>query len=450
MPLIVGALALGIVTVFQLQSGVSNRLAHTADAQVVSTNFARDVVGAAWVTTQTSSSPECGVSAGAAQLLGIQSGLEYTSGGDAGFYPTITSYVLVPIGSGPTTTYSLVRNVCTLGSPVSQTVPGSYSVTSQTTLAYDVAAGQAPPSISCVANPTSPCAGVTSGWLSAQNVQLVTFSIDDPNHNYQYTLNASPVANTSVINNGPPAGSTTTSCNFATPGTGTYASTLCFVDFSTLTAADITAAQNGCVELEVSVGNNDTLYFCLSLAGAPVASAALPTYAQAFLGNNLGGTPFYSGIAGEPAIYQTQAARSLTSTVTFSGIQVVNSNGVAATGWEAVSADAESTDGGESIVWTSNAALNVVPNGESGQIQPMGNACLDDGSLPNGATGLTVSNNGTTISCSGTVTLGGHTYNVTGGDKKGTAMVYATAPTSMTVTLNGGGLEGITFGLMLS
>jgi hypothetical protein len=46
------------------------------------------------------------------------------------------------------------------------------------------------------------------------------------------------------------------------------------------------------------------------------------------------------------------------TTITFSNISVVNQQGLTATGWEAVSADAESTDQGESITWTTPATIN--------------------------------------------------------------------------------------------
>jgi hypothetical protein len=161
----------------------------------------------------------------------------------------------------------------------------------------------------------------------------------------------------------------------------------------------------------------------------------LPTWPQAFLGNSINGVPFYTGIPGDPALYQRVSAGA-PSVVTFSNISVVSPTGALATGWEVVSADAESSDKGESITWTSNAILTVIPNGESGQTQPVGNACQNG--VPPGLVGSGT----TTVSCSGGTTE-------TGGTKTGTAMVWAASPTTLQVTMVGAGLQAMTFGMLL-
>ncbi len=68
-PLIIGALSAALLAVFSLQSGVSNRLSNTVDAQTVSANFTNDVQSAAYLTTGSSSSPQCGTGN---QLLGVE------------------------------------------------------------------------------------------------------------------------------------------------------------------------------------------------------------------------------------------------------------------------------------------------------------------------------------------------------------------------------------------
>ena len=130
-----------------------------------------------------------------------------------------------------------------------------------------------------------------------------------------------------------------------------------------------------------------------------------------------------------------------TNTVSFTNISVVSPSGVLATGWEAVSADAESTDLGESIQWTSDKPLYWIPNGEPIDItlnSPVGNACQ---------TGAYLTGNGTTtIRCFG----GTNGVDPNVGTKTGTTMVEATQPSRMTVTLIGTGLEAMTFGLLVS
>ena len=154
----------------------------------------------------------------------------------------------------------------------------------------------------------------------------------------------------------------------ADPNSGTYANQLCFVDFSGLTGNALIAAESSCLEMSVAIANGATLYFCLSVStynpGQGIEGVhpnALPTYDNAFLGNSYNGTPFYTGINGEPALYSDHASGYM-ATIKFKNITVVGPNGLPATGWEAVSADAESTDNQESITWTSNTTLNVLPN----------------------------------------------------------------------------------------
>jgi prepilin-type N-terminal cleavage/methylation domain-containing protein len=444
LPLIVGALSAGLIAVFSLQSGVSNRLSHTADAQVVSTNFDRDIQGAGQVTTDpTGLNPECAPPTGATQLLGLESSLAAT-----GVYQTVISYYSVPVAATSTTsaTNEIVRTYCASG--ITATAQSSQI------LAYDVsvagtqtALNNSLMTVTCVNGQSALCANASSGWVSAQNVSTVSFAVNDPSNNDPYTVVGSPIASTSTTNNGSPVNSTSTSdCQLATPGSGNLASTLCFVDFSNLTgSALLEATSGGCLEMSVALPDDYTMYFCMSMSGVKVLPWYMPTYSQAFLGNTISGEPFYTGVSGSPALYQRAAG---TSVITFSNISVISPLGVPATGWEAVSTDAESTDHGESITWTSDSVLNVIANGETGQIQPMGNACLDDGSLPGGASGLTGVGT-TSITCSGTVTIGGTTYDITGGQKTGAAMVWAAAPSTMTVTMVGGGLEAASFGMLL-
>jgi prepilin-type N-terminal cleavage/methylation domain-containing protein len=431
-PLIIGALSLGIISVFKLQPSVSNRLSDTADAQVVQASYRNDVQGAATVTTNGDGTvtPYCTApSVSGTRLLGLGSNYVNNPNGFTG-YLTDVSYVKVYDAGNQA--WNLDRIYCTNGNMTSGTV---------TVLARNLTAGQGVPTLTCVASVSSSvCDGAATQYILTTNVSQVSIQITAPSSNYTYTLAASPIDASSTA----PAGSqftadTTASCNFASPGTGTYATTMCFVDFSSVTgAALLTAEGGGCLEMSVSLPNNYTLYFCLSLSGSQVLPWYLPTWPQAFLGNSIGGAPFYTGIAGDPALYQRNEGG--TSIITFSNIEVVSPSGTLATGWEATSADAESTDSGESITWTSDQALTIIPDGEAGQTQPVGNACL------NGVTSQGLTGSGTTtVTCSGSA--GGH--NETGATKTGTAMVYATGPSYIKAVLVGTGLEAVTFGMIL-
>lgn len=467
MPLIVGALSLGLISVFKLQSGVSSRLGDTVDSQVVASTYQNDVSSALAVTTAAGQTlDQCGP-AGEYQLLGLAWGAR-SSGG----YATVVSYAEV-LTSGQ---WELVRQYCTSG----------YSTTpvTSTTVAYNVE----PP---CASGLTSACQAsaqvfnqpsstdanglqgvldVAAGtsWVpvvdatdSSLNVTRVEFALAAKTSTdlsaYQYTLAAVPAAASPAISTGgqPITVSSTAGCNFATPGTGYYASSMCLVDFSSLTGNNLLAAESGCLQMEVDLPGGSKLYFCLSISGVPVNPSALPTWQNAFLGNYCSssgsgcstGSPFYTGISGKPALYQTGSG---TTTITLKNISVITANGSQATGWWAVGADAESTDAGEYIGWTSDQPILVMPNnssstysysqwaanGDSFPSDPVGNAC-------NYGTGLTWQGGPYSVLCS-------VPSNVNIGLKTGTAMVESETPKTWTMTLHGAGLEAAAFGLLLS
>jgi prepilin-type N-terminal cleavage/methylation domain-containing protein len=445
LPLIVGALSLGLISVFSLQSGVSNRLGDTSDSQIVSSTFENDVQSAASVTTSAADpGGQCGPS-GENQMLGLAWNTNASQGG----YETIVSYAEVQNG----TAWNLVRQYCSAGysaTPTSTTVI-SYNVEQPCTLSVTTAC-QEPPTVFDQSGPETnplPWTAVLNSSSPANTVTKIEFALNEPNATeksgaYQYTLAAVPVASTPVVSSGgsPINPATTAGCNFASPGTGQYASTMCLVDFSSLTGNNILAAESGCLEMSVNLPGGSTLYFCIAISGTQVAPSALPTWSNAFLGNSCSGstscttgTPFYTGIAGEPALYQSGSG---TTTITISNISVVNATGAAATGWEVIGADAESTDSGESISWTSDKPLSILNNDEPVDTasDPVGNAC-------NNGAGLTESSNDLTVTCA--VPSG-----VNIGLKTGTAMVWATTPDSWKTVLVGGGLQSMVFGLLLS
>ena len=135
--------------------------------------------------------------------------------------------------------------------------------------------------------------------------------------------------------------------------------------------------------------------FCLTVSGGAVVGAAIPTYtdpptSEAFLGNN----GFYTGIPGNPALYQS--TEGTTTTVTITNIQVLGTGGVPATNWNLVTGDAESTDAGESDHVDSRlepgssvpAAQQVFTLVDNSATSAIGNACAD----PTAGSGLTVGN----------------------------------------------------------
>ena len=431
LPLIVGAISIALISMFNLQSSVSSRVTNSADAQVVSANFNQDVKSALQITTM--STVACGTGT---QVLG----LEWDFSANTNGYLSVVSYVAVPMG----TKYALVRNYCANGP--------SATPTNSFTVSYDVPASQTVP----VIQPTSLKAGALAGWIPTTTVTNVVFDITEPSSNYNYTLNAVP-ANNSTQNTGgqPTFVNATTTCSKAAPGTGYYANSLCFVNFGFLNASGTlkTAAENGGVSLSVGVPGGYTMTMVVTVVpnnagGQYWQAAAFPTWTNAFLGNctyngleatcqpNGPGVPFYTGVAGYPAIYQVNPASNGTDTVTFSDIKVFNPQGLPATGWQAVMTDAETTDPNEYLTFSSDQNLTVIPNDPTNpNLGPYGNDC-------NYGAPLTWS--GTkTVTCSGGTS--GSSY-----PKTGTLMVEALAPSMMSAIMHGAGLEGVSFALMLS
>ncbi len=169
MPLVVGAISVGLVSVFSLHSSTNNRIIDSADAQLVSATFLKDVQSAQMVTTSPLSVPQCGTGH---QLLGLQ----WDNG------QTSVSYVVLSQTSGSSTTYALERYYCTLGDSAT---PAESSMLSQS-----IAGTQGPPTVTCSAS-VGGCSASTK-WISATAVQAVSFTITEPKSNFSYTLTATP------------------------------------------------------------------------------------------------------------------------------------------------------------------------------------------------------------------------------------------------------------------
>jgi len=172
-PLIVGAIAAGLLTILNLQSSVKNRITDSSDAQVVSSTFLKDVQSATLITTWPSSSPECGNLTGGKQLLGLQ-----WAGGQ-----TVVSYDTVPVIGVAGTTYSLVREYCTSGN--------TSTPSSTTTVAYDISGTQLPP---CLGGATCiPSSGqLPQQWYTPAVAQAVKFVVTEAGTGFTYTLLAEP------------------------------------------------------------------------------------------------------------------------------------------------------------------------------------------------------------------------------------------------------------------
>ncbi|HEY5302986.1 MAG TPA: prepilin-type N-terminal cleavage/methylation domain-containing protein [Acidimicrobiales bacterium] len=481
-PMIIGAIAVGLIEILSLQGSVSNRLQNSTDTQVISSYLSKDVENSVSLTTNASSTSPSPCGAGTfTQLLG----LEWGSGSDVVTYATVAN--------GTTNTVNLVRNYCQSDALVSSNI-----------LAYNVSVGQGVPTVTCLAAyrscvSSSPSASGTasSSWLTSADVQVVGFGVSEVTTSsatpYSFTLAAYPVQSLSTDPSALGGPSSSEECGYAVAGTGTYAAgqpqQLCFLDFGFLNDPTQYAAAETSAGLSVTEGvpGGYSISFNIKVSGALMVGHKFPSYQYAFLGNDVGtnNAPFYTGVGcGSvsattvtgaatpsciyPTVYEASASNGLTAYVTLSNFSVTSqSNGQPVTGFEVVSADAETTDANnEKIAWNVNSSgapylFHLIPNSPS---SPIGNACnnltASSGQIVNGVVPTTTSSTNDLTGMNLTTDVStGQTVSCQSGfstsiPRTGAAMLGffpdASDPATLNVTLQGGGLEGMAVALLLA
>jgi hypothetical protein len=174
LPMIVGSMSMAIIVALGIQSNITNAVGSSGDAQVVSSVFYGDVQEALAITTSASAA-QCGAGA---QLLGLEWGLSTPT---PPTYSDVVSYVAVRNGSS----YSLVRNFCASG--FSSTPTGS------TTVVNDISATQGAPAVT----PSNFVVNLASGWVSAQGITGVAWTVTEPKSGYSYVLDSTPAVSSS-------------------------------------------------------------------------------------------------------------------------------------------------------------------------------------------------------------------------------------------------------------
>jgi prepilin-type N-terminal cleavage/methylation domain-containing protein len=434
-PLVVGALSLGIIAVFSLNTQTTHRLTDSADAQVVASTYQKDVSSAGYITTASTSSPQCGASAGTTQLLSLES----VPNQKTGDFQSVISYVGVPVSGSAVPTYTLERLLCQ---------NGSSTPTSEATLAYDLptptsaTAPLTPPTITCSTGASpSICSGTndtcqqcTTGYVPAQAIGSVNFGVTEPSSSYNFNLDASPAASSSFDSGGvasTPAGV----CESTAGSTGPFAGSLCLIDFSGLLPNQFAVAESPgqCFIMSVAVGTSDILHFCLGVttnnSNEGVVATGLPSDTFAGLGQTV-----YPGLPNDPALYMNPyISEATTMTITLSAFSMVNAKtGQPVTGWDFVSADAETTNSGETTSWTSNVPLTILNDAEAGAPNPDGNACPETSKQ----TGTTF-----TVTCTGTL-------NSENAPLTGAAMVMMSGSSLNSLAVNMNNYQAVAFGMI--
>jgi prepilin-type N-terminal cleavage/methylation domain-containing protein len=175
LPLVVGAISVALLAVFKNETGATNNLTASGDAQVVSANFVGDVQSAQWITTSTSMM--CGPSPVGTQL--VVSVSPDTPSGSAPLpsqIRNVTSYVELPGGGSNV----LFRRICQ---------NGNFSTPTNTAvMARDLSSGLNA-TITCA--PTGASCG--AGWIMTPGVQKVFVTLARPTNN-NFSLTAVPRA----------------------------------------------------------------------------------------------------------------------------------------------------------------------------------------------------------------------------------------------------------------
>lgn len=120
-------------------------------------------------------------------------------------------------------------------------------------------------------------------------------------------------------------------------------STYCWIDFTNYNNATATSA--GGQAFTITLPGGSTLSFTLNVSGPALTSTTVPTWTGAALGQSA-----FITIPGKPALYQTTGAG--TTNVTLSNIVLTVGSGTVP--YAIVAADAESTNNGENLNFTTN------------------------------------------------------------------------------------------------
>ncbi len=279
MPIIIGAIAMGLVSVFHLQASTSQRLSGSVDMQKVSSQYVKDVQNAEQVYLGTTPQ-ECG--AAGVQLLGLGWG-GYNSSTSS--FNSMVSYVRVASVNN-STDYQLERLYCTLGN---MTTPAAVNVLSSDFYLTSATLTQDPPAV-CATTLTS--CSTAAGSYSAHNIAAVTFTLHIPMSSAPYTLIASPRGGSAGIPN---------------KGPFTLTSPLTLLGTNCNSGGGVLQVGNGTLNIDVQSGKT-TVPGTLGVANCPASSVTLANNGSINASGVLTGVNNTSGITvgANPGSYPTQ------------------------------------------------------------------------------------------------------------------------------------------------
>lgn len=189
LPIVVGAIATVVITVLDNTTAATQSIFDSADSQITSVNFVRDVQSAALVTTSENPSTApvlCRPSGphfpSPQLLLALQVATSSGRSGNLGVVSYWWVSTSVKVLGSPTTEAELVRQVCPNGSNPGET----------TVVAHDISSITSPPTVAIT--PAAQSQSAASNWTSTTGITGISLTALEPASRINYQVLAVPRA----------------------------------------------------------------------------------------------------------------------------------------------------------------------------------------------------------------------------------------------------------------
>jgi len=193
LPIVVGGIAVAMITTLKDQSGIQTKLSDSTDSVVASSYYSRDIQSADAITTSASpSTPPLCIASGEAGAMPILS----AEWANASSTTVVSYYYWTPPGAGPPPT-ELVRWSCQgSASPIRAVM--SHNLATPPT-------GTSLATLTCVAAPTCNSYAGPGGWIPTSDITSANIAVTQSS-GYQFTLTGSPLTGPKLTEPVPVAG----------------------------------------------------------------------------------------------------------------------------------------------------------------------------------------------------------------------------------------------------
>jgi uncharacterized repeat protein (TIGR01451 family) len=227
-----------------------------------------------------------------------------------------------------------------------------------------------------------------------------------------------------------------TGCGYARPGSGRYASTICWLDLSGYNETQSRSAAGQ--PMTVTLPGGYTIRFVARTTDVPgtvtpsrLRASGLPTWGDAQLGNS-NYPQSYAGIPGRPAwliVDTVGSGVTVGAELTLSDIVVTDAQGQPVTGYSFVFGEAEASSANERTVWSADRPVTLLET-----LNP---------SAPRGCTGSVLTGLGSdSVTCPGRGTDGVGEWS--------SVLLQTSSPTSVSQTITTTSNNASAFGIMVA